>query len=228
MNCTCEHQAEICDTKEGTALRHSKAPAVRFQPRALTPELRHHISLNGPETSEGPDEISHFTSSPLSLQLKSPSLFPEHRGSTCQQRWSKKTKKWVDEQCEWERLIAGETRNWSVVENKENKMPFLIALRNCFYKMCYRNCTITHNTHSYTHKHVRTSLIAGLMLQWRMMMMMMKMSPVVLTSQWKFASVSLWRAAGADLRNLDPHPGRRHNVLTAALGPPETEVSRCF
>lgn len=76
-----------------------------------------------------------------------------------QRRWRKKKKKleeWVDEQCEWERLIEGETRNWSVVENKENKMPFLIALRICFSKMLHE---LQNHTHALTHTQTRAYIL---------------------------------------------------------------------
>lgn len=38
----------------------------------------------------------------------------------------------------------------------------------------------------------------------------------------------LGQAAGVDLRNLDPLPGRQHNVSTAALGPPRPNCQSVF
>lgn len=145
--------------KEGTApsrTENATAQSERhllsaFSHDALTPELRHDVSPHGPKNIwEGPDVL---WTSRLDRTPDTRCRWGKEKGS------SSEAKTWrMAGEVSWWPVVSesdcsrGETRNRRVLENKENKMPFLIAVMIRFSKMCYRNCTLT-PTRAHTHTH---------------------------------------------------------------------------
>lgn len=105
VNCSFEHQSWKRWHEGGNCSERNwdcdcavgKAPAVQFQLHAITPELRHDISLDGSWNIWG-SWWDFTSSSPLSFQLKSPLLFfctwRLNRTPNTRCRWGKQQQQW--------------------------------------------------------------------------------------------------------------------------------------